>query len=198
MERGYVLVNTESGDEKYNMLYHVPFIETDKKDSDEDDQKSPFYQFLDEMKLAASHYDLRYKTSAQKFYREELQEKESDYLKDLESIAEQKNALVAQNHTLFDAVVLGKTVLYSSMRNDKVSFYIEKGRNKGVMIATPNPDDAARIRKMLAENLLRSNIPTCHLGVELNNLSMNDIKWVRRLRGILFTNIRPARLTLRQ
>lgn len=169
LERGYVLVNTESGDEKYNMLYHVPFIETDKKDSDEDDQKSPFYQFLDEMKLAASHYDLRYKTSAQKFYREELQEKESDYLKDLESIAEQKNALVAQNHTLFDAVVLGKTVLYSSMRNDKVSFYIEKGRNKGVMIATPNPDDAARIRKMLAENLLRSNIPTCHLGVELNN-----------------------------
>lgn len=169
LERGYVLVNTDSGDEYKNKKYRVPFIETEKKDSD-DDGKSPFYVFLDEIKRASKLFDLDYKTLSQKFYREELQETENSYRYDLDSIKDKKNELVSKNRGLFDAVILGKTVLYSPKRNDKVSFYIEKGRNKGMMIACPEPDNAARIRKLLAENLFRSGEETYHFAMELNNL----------------------------
>jgi hypothetical protein len=172
LERGYVLINTDSGDELKNQKYRVPFIETDKKDDDDDSTKTPFYAFLDEIKLASKNYklELRYKTLTQKFYREELQENENAYLKDLDDIQDRKNKKVSENHALFDAVVLGKTVLYSPKPNDKVSFYIEKGRNKGIMIACSEPDNAARIRKLLTENLIRSNEETYHFGMELNNL----------------------------
>ncbi len=170
LERGYVLVNTDSGDELKNKKYRVPFIETDKKDDDDDENKTTFYCFLDEIKKASKLFDLRYKTTSQKFYREELQETESSYNKDLDLIRERKNALVAKNASLFDAVVLGKTVLYSPKPNDKVSFYIEKGRNKGIMIACPEADNAARVRKLLAENLFRTNEETYHFGMEINNL----------------------------
>lgn len=167
--RGYVLVNTDSGDELSNKKYHVPFIETEKKDADEDAGKTPFYHYLDGMKLAKKNFDLD-KYASQKFYREELQEREGEYLADLDRIKEEKNRRVESRDNIFDAVVLGKTVLYSERKNDKVSFYLERGRNKGVMIASPSPDDAARIRKLLAENLLRSEQETVHLGVELNGL----------------------------
>lgn len=170
LERGYVLVNTESGDELQNIKYRVPFIETDKKDDDVEKEKTPFYKYLDEIKLAGSIYDLRYKTNVQKFYREELQESEKDFIADLERIRKKKNRLVLENRSIYDGIVLGKTVLYSIRKNDKVSCYIEKGRNKNVMIATPSPDDAARIRKLIAENLLRTDEPTYHIGMELNNL----------------------------
>lgn len=170
LERGYVFVNTESGDEFKNLKYRVPFIETDKKDDDYDDAKTAFYNFLDEIKLASKMFDLSYKTSSQKFYREELQETENAYRIDLDAIKDKKNEMVSSNRSLFDAVILGKTVLYSPKPNDKVSFYIEKGRNKGVMIACPEPDNAARVRKLLAENLLRSSEKTYHFGMELNNL----------------------------
>ncbi len=170
LERGYVLINTESGSELENIKFRVPFIEAEKKDEDENKEKTPFYQYLDKIKLASRIYDLSYKTDTQKFYREELQESKKDYLNDLDRIREKKNKLVKENRTIYDGIILGRTVLYSAGKNDKVSCYIEKGRNKGVMIATPNPDDAARIRKLLAENLLRSDAPTWHIGMELNNL----------------------------
>lgn len=169
LERGYVLVNTESGDELQNQKYRVPFIETDKKDEDEDEEKTAFYKFLDEIKKESCLYDISYKTATQKFYREELQETEKSYRDDLDWIKDRKNELVSKNQALFDAVILGKTVLYSPKRNDKVSFYIEKGRNKGVMIACPEADNAARVRKLLTENLLRSDQQTYHFGLELNN-----------------------------
>lgn len=170
LERGYVFINTDSGDEMKNRKYQVPFIETDEKDDESDRKKTPFYAYLDIIKKAGRQFDLKYKISCQKFYREELQETEAAYQNDLDKIQDQKNQLVAQDRSLFDAVVLGKTVLYSPKRNDKVSFYIEKGMNKGVMIASPNVDDVVRIRKLLSENLFRSDLPTWHFGVERNNL----------------------------
>ncbi len=170
LERGNVLINTEGGDAAYNKKYHVPFIEADKKDEDNDSNKTPFYEYLDKIKLASKKFDIDYKTSRQKFYREELQETEHSYIHDIERIRDKKNTLVNMDKSLFDGVILGKTVVYSPAKNDKVSFYIERGLNKGVMIASPNPDDVARMRKLLAENLLRTNNTTYHVGVELNNL----------------------------
>lgn len=168
LARGYVLVNTDAGQEDKNKKYRVPFIETDKKDTD-DKGKSPFYAFLDEYKLAGLDFDLTYKKMVQKFYREELQEAERDYLADLDKISAQKNQIIRRSSTLFDAVVLGKTVLYSPKYNDKVSFYIEKGRSKGIMVACPDADNAAQIRKLLAENLCRSGEKTYHFALELND-----------------------------
>ena len=169
LERGYVLVNTDSGDELKNMKYRVPFIETDKKDDDEEERKTPFYSFLDEIKLASKFFDLSFKMLSQKFYREELQETENAYKADLDRICQAKNELVRKSNSLFDAVVLGKSVLYSPKPNDKVSFYIEKGRNKGIMIACPDADNAARVRKLLSENLFRSDVETYHYAMEMNN-----------------------------
>ena len=179
LERGFVLVNTDSGDELKNQKYRVPFIETDKKDNDDDESKTAFYMFLDEIKLASKQYNLRYKTDSQKFYREELQETERVYRMDLDNIQDKKNELVSKNNSLFDAIVLGKTVLYSPKPNDKVSFYIEKGRNKGVMVACPDTDNAARVRKLITENLLRSNEETYHFGMELNNLVLEKYRMDR-------------------
>ena len=174
LERGYVLVNTESGNEIDNLKYRVPFIQTEKKDDAEDKTKTDFYQFLDNIKLESEKYDLSYKADTQKFYREELQELEqgeiTGYLNDLEKIRQPKNAAMQNNEELFDGVVLGKTVLYSEKKNDKVSFYIERGRNKGVMIASPSTDDIAKIRKLLVENLSRSDAPMKHIALELNRI----------------------------
>lgn len=173
LERGYVLINTQAGDELSNLKYRVPFIETDQKDSgdEEGNKKTPFYQYLDEIKLAGKALeDLGYKRGPQKFYREELQEQEKAFLKDLDHIRDRKNRGMKGRKDIFDGIVLGKTVLYSNRKNDKVSFYLERGRNRGVMIATPNADDAARIRKLLMENFLRSDEQIVHIALELNGL----------------------------
>lgn len=170
LERGYVLVNTESGDALANQKYHVPFIETDKKDSDSSEKKTPFYDYLDRIKLESKKFQMNYKTETQKFYREELQEKEIEYLADLDRIKEGKNKAIAGNGDIYDGIVLGRTVLYSEKKNDKVSFYIERGRNRGIMIASPNADDVARIRKLITENLIRSDGDITHVALELNGL----------------------------
>lgn len=185
LERGYVLINTDSGDELKNRKYRVPFIETDEKDDDESGRKTDFYRFLDNVKLAGRQYErgLRYKTASQKFYQEDLQESEDAYCRELDgTLWEKKNKMIASNDTLFDAVVLGKTVLYSPKRNDKVSFCLEKGRNKGVMIACPDADHAAGIRKLLAENLFRSDSATLHFGVELNDIVFNKYNMEQELK----------------
>ncbi len=180
LEVGYVLINTEGGDEIQNQRYRVPRIKTEikeekkKKDDNKNKKKkkAPFYMYLGIIKTAAQRFgsDLDYKKTVQKFYQEDQQEGEEDYIQDLEDIREEKNKKVVKDNSLFDAVVLGKTVLYSPKANDKVSFYIEIGRNKGIMIACSEPDNAAKVRKLLAENLLRSDQETDHFGLEINNL----------------------------
>lgn len=172
LERGYVLINTEAGDELSNLKYRVPFIETDQKDAGDDEgkKKTPFYQYLDGIKLAGKDFSLDYKTGTQKFYREELQEQEKSFLADLDQIKDDKNRGLKGRKDIFDGIVLGKTVLYSNRKNDKVSFYLERGRNKGVMIASPNADDVAKIRKLLMENFLRTDERIVHIALELNGL----------------------------
>lgn len=173
LSRNYILINTDSGDEMYNKKYHVPFIETEQKDSftDEGNKKTDFFNYLDNIKLASGHYDIVYKTSTQKFYREELQEKESNYLSDLDRVRDNKNKIVNDYKSdLFDALVLGKTVLYSEKSNDKVTMYLEKGRNKGILITSPNTLDIANIRKLLLENIRRSDKFTRHVELNLNKM----------------------------
>ncbi len=178
LKRGFVLVNT-TGNEMDNMEYHVPFVQTEKKDVDVNPQKTDFYRYLDQIKAAGNLYreELYSKCNAQKFYREELQEEEKAYLAELDRICSRKNEhLHAKNDEIFDSIVLGKTVEYSTRRNDKVSFSIERGRNKNIIVASPIFYDQARILNLLAENLLRTDIPTGHYYLGMNPLVENDFK----------------------
>ena len=177
LQRGYIFVNTEGGDDIYNNKYRVPYIQTEAKTGDDyDSEKTPFYKYLDIIKKQATLYPFR-SASVQKFYREDLQEDEKSFRKDLDKIRDKKNLRVKSNNDVFDAVVLGSTVLYSTKKNDKVSFYIEKGQNKSIMIATPDFEFAARIRKLLAENLMRSNQSTKNICIEQNPLIYAKFKF---------------------
>jgi hypothetical protein len=176
LERGYVLINTDSGDVHDNKKYRVPFINAEG--TFENNEKSPFYHFLDVIKDAgyAYHDDLKYKYDKQKFYQEDQQEREDAYIKDLDKIRDRKNDSTRKASDIFDAVVLGKSVKYSSKFNDKVSFTIKKGRNKAMMVACPDTDNVARIRKLLAENLFRSDRTIFNFGIELNNIVFERFK----------------------
>lgn len=171
LQRGNILINMESGDAIDNIKYKVPFIKTELKDNETSNsvEKSPFFKYLDKIKQQNKLYPFK-DASVQKFYREELQEQEKSFLSDLERIRAKKNEVVASNKDIFDAVVLGSTVLYTTRKNDKVSFCIEKGQNKCIIIATPDIEKAARIRKLLAENLSRSDQPTTNICIEQNTL----------------------------
>lgn len=183
LERGYVLINTDNGKENSNIKFKVPYISTESKQ--EENVKGAFYIYLDEIKKCGNKYkeSLLYKFNTQKYYQEDLQEKEgrfgddfsetNGYLNDLWRIRNRKNELVDKHDQFFDAIVLGKTVIYTNRKNDKSSFYIEYGRNRGIMVASPYPDDVAKIRKLLASNLVLSNDKMIHLGVELNGLIYN-------------------------
>ena len=183
LERGYVLINTEDGNEIRNKKFKVPYIATETKN--EEELKGPFYYYLDQIKKCGRTFqdELAYKYSAQKYYQEDLQEKEGSfgddsicyrgYLNDLWRIRARKNDLIHKHDQFFDAVVLGKTVTFTNKKNDKSSFYIEYGRNRGIMIASPYPDDVAKIRKLLTANLVLSDQNTTHLGMELNGLVYN-------------------------
>lgn len=174
LERNFILINTDSGDEIQNKKYHVPFIETEEKDSDGENKKhkkTDFFTYLDNIKLCSKRYDLSYKTDTQKFYREELQEKEIKFIADLDRVKDAKNIKVKElRKELFDAIVLGKTVLYTEKKNDKVTMYLEKGRNKGIIITSPDTSDIANIRKLLAENLTRSDDKINHVELNLNKI----------------------------
>lgn len=178
LERGYVLINTESGNVLNNKKFRVPCIEVDKKDSDESKDKTPFFSYLDKIKNNAHGYDLDFKRDTQKFYREELQEKERlsksgtgrpGYLDDLDKLTEHKVNYLDSSVDIFDAIVLGNTVMYNPIKNDKVAMYIERGNRKSVLVASPNKDDIARILKLLAENLIRSKF-SYNIGIELDGI----------------------------
>lgn len=173
LERGYVLVNTAAGNELDNKKFKVPFLETEIKNSNDDGtpEKSDFFKFLDKIRSQASKFDLTYKSKTQKFYKEDLQERESDFITDLEKVKNGKNTVIEKRKDLFDAWVLGKTVLYSEKSNDKVTMYIDKGRNKGMLLASPSNEDLARMRKLIFENLSRLNGPTRHIELDLNKLT---------------------------
>ena len=177
LDRGYILVNTGTGKEIDNVSYRVPFAETDIKDAEDGNKKTEFCEYLDQIKLQSLKFDLQYKKEVQKFYREELQESEKKYREELDHIRAAKNACIRERKdSFFDAILLGRTVLYSIKKNDKQSLYLERGRNKGILIGSPVPEDIARIRKLIMENLVRSDDKIQHIALE-NNLMVYD--WFR-------------------
>lgn len=170
LDVGYVYINKESGEESQNIKFNVPQIKTDEVEGDNGiREESPFSKYLGKIKENASKFNIEYKKETQKFYREELQEREKQYLDDLDRIADTKNKIIKTMPDTFDALILGKTVLYSPKKNDKVAMYINGGFRKSMVVASPDKDDLARILKLLAENFGRSKV-RYHININLDGV----------------------------
>lgn len=178
IDRGYVIINQGSGDESQNQTFQVPFISTDESNG----EKALFFKYLDMIKNNATKFGNRYTDGSQKFYREELQEREHDFLKGLDNIKDNKNYNIDCSDDLFDALVLGKTVMYSPLKNDKIAMYLEAGARKSILVASPIKDDLARIVKLLYENFTRSNIDK-HIYFNFDGLVNSKFEVAKKLQS---------------
>ncbi len=155
LERGCVLVNTESGKEEQNKKYKVPFIPDDEEFlPDGTVTESYFYKLLREnVEEAASFGFEKNKT----FYQEDAQAS-IERLEEILNISSVKEFKAAQlmDGRYFDILTLGNGVVYSDKRYDLETFYLEKGRNKNIFAICPDVDDLAYIQKLLAVNFRAS------------------------------------------
>lgn len=159
LERGFVLVNTESGKENQNKKYKVPFIPDDEDvQPDGTIKESYFYKVLREFSDETSKFSFdKNKT----FYQEDAQAEIDELEKRLnnEKVKEKKASQLSGSR-YFDIFTLGNGVVYSDKKYDMETFFLEKGRNKNVFVICPDVDDLAYVQKMLAVNFKHSTIDT--------------------------------------
>ena len=157
LERGYVLVNTESGKADQNKRYKVPFIPDDEEILEDGTvEESYFYQFLKNMVHEADSFNyLKNKT----FYQEDLQLEIESLEKVLgnETIRSVKEKLTGDRY--FEIITLGSGVVYSDKHHDMETFFIERGRNRNIFAICPDVDDLAYVQKLLAVNFKYSAHP---------------------------------------
>lgn len=167
LERGYVLVNTESGKENQNKKYKVPFIPDDDIESDGTIKESYFYKVLHEYVSEASHYSFdKNKTFYQEDAQSEIEELENRL--DNKKVKEKKASLLSKSR-YFDIFTLGNGVVYSNKKFDIETFFLEKGRNKNIFAICPDVDDLVYIQKMLAVNFKHSTVQsTKHFYYDFN------------------------------
>lgn len=158
LERGFVLVNTESGKEDHNKKYKVPFIPDDEEiQRDGKIKESYFYKMLRNLVSEAESYSFdKNKT----FYQEDAQSEIDELEKRLDNEAVKKfKASQLESNRYFDIFTLGNGVVYSDKKYDMETFFIEKGRNKNVFVICPDVDDLAYVQKLLAVNFKYSTKP---------------------------------------
>ena len=168
LERGFVLVNTESGKENQNKKYKVPFIPDDEEiQSDGTIKESYFYKVLREYAEETSKFSFdKNKT----FYQEDAQAEieELEKILDNEKVRKKKTAQLSGGR-YFDIFTLGNGVVYSDKKYDMETFFLERGRNKNVFVICPDVDDLAYVQKMLAVNFKHSTVePTKHFYYDFN------------------------------
>ena len=153
LERGFVLVNTESGKEEQNRRFRVPFI-PDDEEAPEGAGESYFYAFLHGLCEEAERFGFQKNKT---FYQEDSMV-DMEVLEDiLEKVKEAKRQeLAAHKGRYVDIITLGHGVVYSDRRFDLETFYLERGRNKNILSLCPNVDDLAYVQKLLAVNLKHS------------------------------------------
>lgn len=159
LERGYVLVNTESGKESQNKQYKVPFIPDDEDiQPDGTIKESYFYKVLREYTTEAKGYSFEKNKT---FYQEDAQAEieELEDILDNEKVKESKASQLCGSR-YFDIFTLGNGVVYSDKKFDMETFFLEKGRNKNIFVICPDVDDLAYVQKMLAVNFKHSTIET--------------------------------------
>lgn len=180
---GEVLLNTKSGAEEDNNLYKVPFIS--------DKNERFFYEYLDRMKNLCDVYGYR---KNWKFYEEDRKEK-LEVLQRLNSkiFDAKKQKLEAGGGRYLDIITLGSPVVFNSKRVDWETFFIERGSNKNIMVASPNVDDLVYIQKLLAVNFFASVNRYQHVYCSLNPIIRNKYKLEEDIRGkkfaMLYTSV---------
>lgn len=179
LERGYVLVNTESGKESQNKKYKVPFIPDDEDiQPDGTIKESYFYKVLREYTAEANSFSFNKNKT---FYQEDAQadiEELEDRL-DNKNVKEKK-ALQLCGSRYFDIFTLGNGVVYSDKKFDMETFFLEKGRNKNIFVICPDVDDLAYVQKMLAVNFKHSTIGnTKHFYCDFNPILSAKYKIVK-------------------
>ncbi len=168
LERGFVLVNTESGKEYQNKRYKVPLIPDDEEiQPDGTIKESYFYKVLREYTDEAKSYSYeKNKTFYQEDAQDEIEELEARL--DHEKVKEKK-ASQLRDGRYFDIFTLGNGVVYSDKRYDMETFFLERGRNKNVFVICPDVDDLAYVQKLLAVNFKHSTMgETRHFYFDFN------------------------------
>lgn len=170
LDRGFVLVNTESGKEFQNKKFKVPFIPDDEEVlKDGSIKESYFYKTLREYSEQADGYSF---TKKKTFYQEDLQ---TD-IEELENRLDNKNVKNTKDNYLadkryFDIFTLGNGVVFSDKKYDLETFFLERGKNKNIFAICPDIDDLAYVQMLLAVNFKHSTIENAiHYFFDLNPL----------------------------
>lgn len=150
LERGHVLVNTESGKAEDNKQYRVPFI----RDDEEDIRQAYFYKTLAELVKQEEQY--QYKKS-KTFYQEDEQRDISELTQVLERIKPIKARELQSKPSYYDIITLGYGVVYSEKKYDLETCYIERGRNRNTLALCLDTDDLGYVQKLLALNAAHSS-----------------------------------------
>ena len=162
IETGEVLVNTESGNKDDNMLFRVPYINTDEKINEEtgEAEETEFNKFLGTLMDYSKKIGFE---KIGKFYNEDESEEMSDLEKpDLENkllknnVYKEERRKYTENPIYFDIVILGRAVVYNDLVNDYETFAIEMGRNKNIMAFSPSVNDLVYLTQLLAVNFKHS------------------------------------------
>ena len=149
LERGYVLVNSDSGKIHENRMYKVPFIP-----DDDDENESYFYGMLGSLVRESDKFSYKKNKT---FYQE-------DYQLPIERLEEVLNKvsgfrgmeLQRYKGRYFDIITMGRGVVYTDKKYDLESFYVERGRNRNILSVCSNIDDLAYLQKLLAVNFSAS------------------------------------------
>lgn len=169
---GHVLVSmelNEKEEEKYQtkskvpILVQVPFIAEDDAELDgkrltmeEVYQQNSFYALL-KMNYELNE-EVQYKGKHLKYFNESDLEDADSFANKLRKLAaEKKKLLQSHEERLLEMVTLGESMSYSAVKYNYTPLFIERGRNKNIMILSPNAIDVAYLLKLLALNLNTSD-----------------------------------------
>lgn len=156
LERGYVLVNTESGKEEQNRQYKVPYIPDDEQIlQDGIIAESYFYRYIKEICDNVNKFEFEKNKT---YYQEDSQSEIQNLEKILKSpsVCEFKTKQL-ENKRYFDIITLGEGVIYSDKKYNIETFYIERGRNKNIFVICPDVDDVVYVQKLFATNFINSS-----------------------------------------
>lgn len=176
IQKGTVIYNTSDGTSETNILYKVPYVETEASDEEE---YSYFEEFLAHMVQFQQMFAF---SKAQKFYQEDLQSPFSrkdrqiifesrnpgkyDHLlvkrtplaleEILEHIREYRKDTLSNNPNYFDILTLGDYVTFSNLKYDIQTLFLEYGRNKNILAVSPHIEDLAYLEKLFSYNFATS------------------------------------------
>lgn len=163
--KGRTLVNKKGGSKEIdNIEYRTPFVNVKGSEG-----QSEFQIHLEESYDASKQCGFR---KIQKFYQEDVQEG-MDKVAKIRSSASVKNQVtdyLKSNPVLVDAIVLGTSVRYSNLKNDYVSFFLEKGKKRNIGILCSKDSDIVNTLKLLAENFIYSELIYEHTVIYENEI----------------------------